>query len=249
MNKFRITHWSCSRFADIIRGEKKPMMLSLEDWEKWRKEQQKTRPFRYWFSDKVLPKIQDVVYYPYDMVSSIKNYYKNRFVTKTHYLKTGLPPGQWYDFDIRILHALFNELVEFVEIELAHLSKWDSNKKYKFKNGRCIRAAYDYFEYIQNDFDQIKNKLANDYGKYSPNKYANELYHAQKRLDEAQTVKKLYEWWTIKRPKRQNPYYSISKKTHGPKYYELIEEIYQDYNNEDTNMLIELIKIRQSLWS
>lgn len=45
----------------------------------------------------------------------------NRFLTKVQYLRTGLPKGTYYDLEDRVTYALFNTLVEFVEVELAHI--------------------------------------------------------------------------------------------------------------------------------
>lgn len=227
MIKFRINYWSCTKLADIIRGEKKPFALSFDDWDAWKEKQKKERPWRYWMSDTVLRKLQNFIYYPSDLWYSIRCYLKNRYLTQTHNLKTGLKKGEWYDLDTRILHGLFNELVEFVEIELAHLSKWDRNKKYKFKNGRCIEAAYDYFEWANN--------------------LPEESYGSQRQ--DSIKIKELYEWWTKQRPYRDDPLMTITKKSHGKEYYKLIDSIEKDYEKEDTAKLIELIKIRNSLWT
>ena len=227
MIKFRNKYWSCTKLADIIRGEKKPFALSFDDWDLWKEKQRKERPWRYWMSDTVLRKLQNLIYYPSDLwYGRIRCYIKNRYLTQTHNLKTGLKKGEWYDLDTRILHGLFNELVEFVEVELSHLSKWDRNKKYKFKNGRCIEAAYDYFEWA--------NNLPEDYG---PQK------------EDSIKIKELYEWWTKQRPYRDDPLMTITKKSHGKEYYKLIDSIEKDYEKEDTAKLIELIKIRSSLWT
>jgi hypothetical protein len=123
MIKFRINYWTCSKFADFIRGEKKPFALSFDDWDAWKDKQKKERPWRYWMSDTLLRKLQNLIYYPSDLLHSIRCYLRNRYITQTHVLKSDLKKGEWYDLDTRILHCLFNELVEFVEIELAHLSK------------------------------------------------------------------------------------------------------------------------------
>jgi hypothetical protein len=55
----RIHPWSCSRIADFIRGEKKPYALEWDKWNEWNKEQREKRPFRFWLSEEVLPKLQD----------------------------------------------------------------------------------------------------------------------------------------------------------------------------------------------
>ena len=207
--KSRFNYWNCSKIANYIRGENKPYALEWGEWDKWHKEQKSKRPIRYWLSEVLLKKIQDIVYFPVDLLYTFRIYIRNRFVDKLQYLKTGLPPGEYYDLDYRILHGLFNELVDFVEKELSHLSKWDQNVKYNFHNGRCVEAAYDYF------------------------KWANNLKHKGRLTDQAKSsrkIKELYEWWTIKRPKRKSNFD-------------------EKYDQEDTEMLIELIKIRKHLWT
>ena len=52
--KSRIYHWNCSRFADFIRGEKKPFALELGKWDEWNKEQKNKRPIRFWLAEKGL---------------------------------------------------------------------------------------------------------------------------------------------------------------------------------------------------
>lgn len=205
MIKHRLHRWSCSKLADIIRGEKKPYALELEQWAKWSDEQNKKRPFRYWLSDTVLIKLQDIFYFPYDIYSTVRAYICNRFIDKLQYLETGLQPGQYYDLDTRIMHGLFNELTKFVEIELAHTSLWNKDKHYNFKNGRCIEAAYDYFNWASN--------LRGDDGELT------------EQAKSAIKIQILYEWW----------------KNHRK------QELYQE--KEDTEMLIELIKIRHHLWT
>jgi hypothetical protein len=202
-------------------------------------------------SDTVLPKIQNIVYFPYDVYNTVKTYIRNRYFDKIHYLKTGLKPGGYYDFDTRILHGLFNELVDFVEIELSHLSKWHTNKKYKFKNGRCIEAAYDYFDWSTN------LKYDESYGTSKEDEHYGRLTDQAKNM---RKVKKLYEWWKNTRPNRVNPYSDpqlgdiediCDNKKHKSKK-KLYEQAYQkeiDQENEDTKMLIELIKIRNQMWT
>jgi hypothetical protein len=249
--KNRIHHWSCSKFADWIRGEKKPYALEWGAWDEWHNKQNKERPWRFWLSDTVLPKIQNIFYFPHDVYTTLKSYIRNRYFDKIHYLKTGLKPGGYYDLDTRILHGLFNELVDFVEVELAHLSLWDTNKKYKFKNGRSIEAAYDYFNWVTN------LKYDEQYGASKKDDHYGKLTDQAKNY---RKIQKLYEWWKNIRPNRKNPYSDPSlgdiddicdnKKSKNKK--KLYEKAYQseiDQENEDTKMLIELIRLRHHLWT
>lgn len=238
--KSRIHHWNCSKFANWIRGEDKPYALEWGQWDEWENQQKKQRPFRYWLSDTFLKRLQDIVYFPIDVYHTVKVYIRNRFIDKLQYLHTGLKPGEYYDLDYRILHGLFNELVDFVEKDLSRLSRWDKNKTYKFKNGRCVEAAYDYF------------------------KWANNLKHGGRLTDQAKASRKiqqLYEWWKNERPNRVDPFsfsefsYDIDEILDSKKIKQKQKDLKKAYNleldqeNEDTEMLIELIKVRNHLWT
>lgn len=252
MIKTRLHYWNCSKFADFIRGTKKPYALGWDEWETWRKNAQKDHPFRYYLSETVLKKIQDIVYFPLDIYYTISIYIHNRFIDKTHYLKTGLEPGEYYEFDYRILHGLFNELVDYVEVELAHLSRWDSSKTYKFKRGRCVEAGLDHLDWAKglvNDETMGYNKEDKDYGKPT---------------QQAKTTKKileLYNWWKNIRPNRPDPHdvagfkeqdcddiLSNKRNKKLEKSLQLIQDTEEQYDKEDTKMMIDLIKIRQSIW-
>jgi hypothetical protein len=250
MLRNRINYWTCSKFADFIRGEKKPFALEWGAWDDYYSDLKKRKPIRYWIAEKLLRHLQNIIYYPYDLYNEIKFYIHNRWIDKTHYLKTGLRPGGYHEFDERILHGLFNELVDHVEIELAHLSRWDTTKKYKFKNGRCLEAVDDYFKWANN----LKEK--NDKGRKVLTPQAHD----------ARRVQKLYEWWKNKRPNRPDPYevsgwnkvckvddkslfdsnIPISKQK---KSLTKLHKIEQSYDDEDTEMLTELIKLRHNLWT
>ena len=206
----RFYHWTCSKFADSIRGTKKPYALGWDEWNQWHKSAKQKHPVRYWIAETGLKKLQNLIYYPYDIYHTIKTYIRNRFIDKLHYLHTGLKPGEYHDLDYRILHGLFNELVIYVETECA----WSYGKPkevkhlYKFKDGSCKQAGLDYLNW------GIKDK------------YKGKLTTFAKSCKE---IKRLYLWWTVKRPQRKNPYLD--------KWYE-----------EDTKMLVDLIKIRKDLW-
>jgi hypothetical protein len=42
---------------------------------------------------------------------------------------------------------------------------------------------------------------------------------------------------------------TITKESHGKKYSKLIDDIEQEYTKEDTEKLVELIRLRGSLWT
>lgn len=247
MAKTRLHYWNCSSFADFLRGTKKPFALEWKEWESWHKEAKNKHPIRYWIAEEFLKKIQNLYCLPSDIFNTIRYYYENRFISKTHYLKTGLKPGQYHELDERIIHGLFNELVEFVECETAWMNQVCSKKKYKFKKGRCPEAGIDYLKWAS----RLKEK-----NKPTPQAIS------------AKQILKLYFWWK-KRHLRPDPVdisgwseYCEKEKTNSDdllfgsiktneskKILQKLQRIENKYNKEDENMLIELIKVRQHLWT
>lgn len=235
----RFDYWSCSKFADWIRGSVKPFALEWDAWDDWHEEAKKKHPFRYWVADEFLDSIQDFINFPMDVYNTIEIYIRNRYIDKIHYLRTGLKPGEYYDLDWRILNGLFNELVIYVESELAHTMKVYKDRNYKFIKGRCKRAGLDHLNWagqlIMNE-DYGINPDDEDYGKPTHQAIV------------AKKVYELYNWWT-NRNNRVDPHTLYTKENDGQYYYRKIDEMENAYDEEDTQMLIELIKIRASLWT
>lgn len=243
MIRSRASYWSCSKFADFLRGEKKPHALTLEEWDLWKADQKTKRPIRFWLAEKFLNKLQNALFFPYDIWRSVEVYYHNRFVSKTHFLKTGLEPGSYHELDTRILFGLFNELKNFVEIELAHMQTLQ-DKNFQFKRGRCPEAGLAHLDWASELKMEFLDKDDPDCGQPS------------EQAKSAVKIKKLYEWW-INRDKRPDPLdlsgwnenYKEGNKEKRLDSYEESQRIEEEYDNEDTEMLIELIKIRKHLWT
>lgn len=109
-------HWSDSKFADWLRGTKRIESGTIEEWNVWAKQ----KPIRYWLAEDGLDYIQCILCFPITIVRKRKYYFINRWVNKTHALTSTLKRGKWHDLDERILYCLFNELVNFIEIDLAN---------------------------------------------------------------------------------------------------------------------------------
>ena len=105
--------------------------------------------------------MQDTLYWPINRMKILCTYSNNRWFIKSHGLTSRLKHGEWHDFDTRLLHAAFDELVNFVEIEQAWMevvcpSKAE-RKKYRipwyrrlFRIGvwRCPEAGITHLEFI-----------------------------------------------------------------------------------------------------
>jgi hypothetical protein len=209
----RNNYWTCSKFADWLRGTMKPTAETSEGWHKWNKQAKKSHPFRYWLAEEGLDIIQKTIFYPVDKLYALKYYINNRFVTRTHSLTAharDISPGSWCDVGNRFLPCLFNELVDFVEIELAwwHVA-WDKDAREKFvapwwawgwfrwrtwRNPECGLANLDWQRKLVWNEDELLDESDERYGKPT-----SQAIKAQEILD-------LYTWWTVERPKRVDPH-------------------------------------------
>jgi hypothetical protein len=47
----RSNYWTCSKFADWVRGTMKPVATDGDGWKKWKDQAKKKHPFRYWVAE------------------------------------------------------------------------------------------------------------------------------------------------------------------------------------------------------
>lgn len=271
-------YWTCTPFADWLRGTPKPGAATWEDWETWKDSAKAKYPFRFWLADEGLDKVQNFIYWPYERLNDIRYYINNRWITRSHALTAhsrDIKPGEWRDLGSRFLPCLFNELVDFVEVEQAwHHVCWDSEAAKKFnipwhrrwlhlRTWRCPEAGLAYLDWsgalVQDeDWGVQKNDL--NYG------------HPTQQALNALEIKELYTWWTQVYPTREDAYDASgwtaycnnNREKYGSVFHnakteeerietdrilKLCDRIEKEYEDEDTYMLIRLIKIRDSLWT
>lgn len=224
-------YWSCSKFADWLRGTPKPFAATSEEWCTWQDMAQKKK-FRYWLSEEGLDYLQNYVNWPKDQIHKVRCYINNRWITKSHALTSNLERGQWHDLDTRLLNSSFDELVNFVEIELARMNINSPEKKYKTHcYGRCPDAGIDYLKWA--------SELTND-----DNCHSNSRQPSSQALAAHETLA-LYQWWKMERPNRPNPYNLSGHGSHLEERHNMEKTQY----DEDTAMLVRLVKNRQSFWT
>jgi hypothetical protein len=276
----RSTYWSCTKFADWLRGTAKPHAETSKGWRIWNENAKTAHKFRYWLAEEGLDAIQNTIMFIPDKIHAVKYYINNRFITRTHCLTSNprdIPRGEWRDVGNRFLPCLFNELVEFVEVELAwwHLA-WSPEERSKYnmpwwavgwwrvRTWRCKQAGLDNLEWQMNiRADESYGLKEGDEGWNEPTRQA---INAKEILD-------LYKWWTEVYPNRPDPY-EVSgwsdicemRRKRGDDFFELedktpeeteaskialdkINELELSYKQEDEEMMIRLIKIRDSLWT
>jgi hypothetical protein len=279
----RSKYWTCSKFADWVRGTAKLPAGTVEEWDSWHTTAKMRSNFRYWLAEEGLDHLQTAVMYIPDKIYALKYYVNNRFITHTHQLTAharDITPGTWCDVGNRFLPCLFNELVEFVEVELAwsHIA-WGSEEdkaKYKapfwatgwfrWRTWRCPQAGLDHLawemslKYDEDWMDKDDPKI----GQPTP-----QAINAKEKLD-------LYTWWTVTRPARPDPYDASGWSAHcdelreangngvlamfrenndpklkkaGDKALKLLHKLEAQYEKEDEDMMIRLIKVRHGLWT
>lgn len=268
----RSNYWNCTKFADRLRGVKKPYSATGKEWKEWEIHTKKTHPIRYWLAEEGLDKLQKIIYWPVDKLYSIKYYIVNRWVDQSHALvahSKHIRPGQYQDLSARMIVCLFDELVDFVEIEKAYSNyrwceekqkgmKWWQVGQWRTRTWRSAEAGLDHlaWEMTLTDEEWIEDK-----SQAKPTLQA----------EVAKEIITLYKWWTEIYPNRPDPMeasgwsaYCDNKRERGIEFFDddpdedkhdtraihdKMREIESAYEDEDTEMLIRLIKIRNSLWT
>lgn len=276
----RSHYWTISKFADWIRGTPKLSSGSSKEWDKWYETAGAAHPIRYWIAEEGLDYLQKIVYYIPDKLNDLRYYINNRWVSRSHSLTAhprDIKPGQWQDVGNRFLPCLFNELVDFVEIETAwHNCMWSDEARKKFnvpwyrsswlrlRTWRCPEAGLAHLNWASTltneDFlDDVEKSEAVP------------TYQAKA----AKEIIELYTWWTTTYRNRPDPYElsgwtdyceqsrknnngKLSWTSHNdtPELRELSKKAQaalmateEAYEKEDTEMMIRLIKIRGHLWT
>ena len=276
---YHSNYWNCSEFANWLRGSTKPEALSSADWNKWRKESRDRHPIRYWLAEDGLDHLQDFLTWPFEKLNNLRYYVNNRFIIRSHALTShpnDCKRGEYNGLSYRILPCLFNELVNFVEVENAwHHIAWDteSSKKYippfwargrfKLSVWRCAEAGIENLKWQS-------NLVYDDKFGFSPTDPA--YGKPTEQAIQAREVLALYYWWKEIYPNRPDPHdvsgwsnYCSLISAGKNDFMSAIEdrndddriasraildrtnEIESAYEKEDEEMMIRLIKIRHAL--
>ena len=190
--KTRVTYWSNGPVAEyvrkILKAPKKPRAATMEEWNVWEREYKINHRFTYIITDICLSTIQNAIYFPSDIMNTVAYYFRNRFTRKYSYIDTKLNRWEYHSRSERVLHALAEMVVDYVEVSLASRQYWNNTKKYKlpkFKPFRCPDAGLDYLRW---EIDLVKT----------------DTYSAD-QSNIAIEVLALYHWWTHVRPSREDP--------------------------------------------
>ena len=275
----RSHYWTIGKFADWLRGTPKLKCGTSEEWDAWYASAAKAHPIRYWIAEEGLDHLQKFVYYIPDKLNDIRYYINNRWVSHSHALTAhprDIQPGNWSDVGNRFLPCMFNELVDFVEIEQAwHHCLWSDEAKTEFevpwwrkgwlrwRTWRSPKAGMEYLRWAET--------LTNEEFLEEGEKHKAEPTYQAKAAKE---IIELYTWWTVTYRNRPDAYDAsgwseyceASRIANGGKLswsgdkspelkamsdaaHKTLQEIEAAYEAEDEAMMIRLIKIRGSLWT
>ena len=249
-------YWSCTKFADIVRGTKKPESATLDQWNSWSKQAKEQHPIRFCIAEEVLDVIQNFVLLPAAAYNKVNLYAKNRWLHHTHSLQATsrhLKRGKWAHLSERFLPCLFDSLVDFVEIECAQKeissAKGSQLLKYKSltKRWRCQEAGLNYLSFLSKAGDDPRSAAVGE-------------------------IIVLYNWWKNVHPFRKDAAlvspFNVEVQEIHLRYYgfpglgctqeeslildkhdEAKKQAIANYQEEDTQMMIKLIKVRDHLWT
>jgi hypothetical protein len=275
----RSNYWTIGKFADWLRGTPKLKCGTSEEWDAWEATAKAAYPVRWWIAEEGLDYLQTIVCYIPDKLNDVRYYINNRWVSHSHALTAhprDIKPGSWSDVGNRFLPCLFNELVDFVEIEQAwHHCMWSDEAKTEFevpwwrsgwlrwRTWRCPAAGMEYLKWAST----LTNAEFLDEDKKHE---AVPTYQATS----AKEIIELYTWWTVTYRNRPDPYEAsgwtaaceAQREANGGKLsfstpkdpalrktqdkaHKILQKIEKDYAKEDEEMMIRLIKIRESLWT
>jgi hypothetical protein len=209
----RSHYWTCSKFADWLRGTTKLKCGTSEEWQEWETRAKSAYPIRWWLAEEGLDHVQKFVYYIPDKLNDVRYYINNRWVSHSHALTAhprDIQPGNWSDVGNRFLPCMFNELVDFVEIEQAwHHCIWSDDAKTKFetpwwrkgwlrlRTWRSPEAGMEYLKWASG------LTVGEDMGVAPDGKGYGEPTHQAKAAKE---IIELYTWWTVTYRNRPDPY-------------------------------------------
>ena len=240
-----------------------PGSMSSKGWRLFREEFKEKAPIRYYFHND----FRKNFVWPFKWKYRDGKYWiRYRTFDRYHIVDTGLKPD-YYEIDTRMLHASFNMLKEFVEVEQA----WSSycwSDEYK-KASWCEKHMPFYrvfYPFRRPDIGITHFEWASTLDDPSlPPHQRMEL-----QAEAARETLILYNWWVNERPNRKEVVVP-SYKNQGlgdimssldsdfdrtaPDYVEhekaMTERMDQEeaWKQEDEDMLIRLVKIRRSLWT
>lgn len=248
----------------------KPMSATAQEWYEWEINARTNKPVAF-FINETLPScfrtVFSAVFSPFTL---LRRWIRYGIFDKYHVIKTGLRPN-YYDADTRMLHGMFNLLVDFVEVEKAWMYvvfDEEARKKYSVPWWSIGRLRFKSFRSAEAGLAHLDWESTLD----DPTLSSYEFSKSQ--AETAREILFLYDWWKNIRPNRPDPYdasgwtaicdrnrndpvwkrfdfgsQTVEERKESADAIKESRRIDESYDSEDQQMLIRLIKIRKSLWT
>lgn len=247
----------------------KPVALQHHEWEAWHENTRRERPAAYFFRVTLPDWFEDIYKNITKPFNDLRYAIRVRVFDRYHVIHTGLEPG-YADCDTRMLHGMFNLLVDFVEVEQAwmHVAFDEAaQKKYSHPWWSLGWTRFRAFRDPEAGLAYLRWEMTLD------DPALKEHERSPSQAQTAREVWELYHWWKEVRPNRPDPHdasgwseYCDARRAIGrsPLDFRYVDEedqqrrrtaldrtheIEQAYDREDDEMLMRLIKIRKSLWT
>lgn len=247
----------------------KPLALQWHEWEEWEARMRAERPFAYWLNETVPDFLKDIKKGIISLINDARYAIRVRVFDRYHVIHTRLKPG-YHDCDERMLHGMFNLLVDYVEVEKAWMHVVFDKEERRKRKHPWWSLGWTRFKSFR-DPDAGLAHLRWESSLDDPNLPANERSPSQ--AASAREILELYQWWKGIRPWRPDPMdasgwsdYCDQKRKSGRhmldmrhdtpedaalsrEILDLNHDIEEEQHREDEEMLMRLIKIRRSLWT
>jgi hypothetical protein len=196
---------------------------------------------------------------------AINQWIRYRTYDRYHILDTGLEPG-YYDIGRQMLHVNFNMLKDFVEVEQAlHAYWWSDEGKNKSWCETHMPFYHIIYPFRRPDYGIKHFEWAATLD--DPSLLPHE--RSEHQAIQAREILVLYKWWVYERPARAKEEYTkyndqglgslgcfdddfdkeaSDYKAHRESMAARAKQE-DDWEQEDENMLIRLIKVRKGLWT
>jgi hypothetical protein len=273
----RVSYWSCSKFSNWLKKlggiDPKPLAADAKGWKEYHKKAKEKNKFLYWLSEDGLDLLQDIVYWPKDKLDNFAYWFNLRFISPSHIINTRLSKGSWHETEEKMLHGMFELLVDFVEIEKASLNMWCDNSKkpwyvkylpyfiHKFIPIRSQQLGVDYLlwetKLLKDDnwfgytwLEEKEGKDVVDEKRKNNPEYMKPTHQAEAALE----ILDLYVWWKFIRPMRKDPmdesgyteYYNSKYKNGKNSIIDMIEDNDEKIDEEWKKCQDKMIEIEES---
>lgn len=191
--------------------------------------------------------------------SRVRSWFRKWVYARSGLIDTGLKSGYYYSYDVKILHGMFSELVDLVEVELAReelvfqlntqINTWAFRNAEKRPGllGNALRAVVLKIYVLKRAWIRYRARDAAAGINYLKSTANTDLAGDPQKYHETLI---LYTWWKTVRPARPDPmaeYLAVGLAATNQELRDLYEKgliIEDNYEREDREMQIRLINLK-----